>query len=194
MHIIEQGALVVGSAVVVHSHGHTYNAKVVELKGKRARCQWVNKSGNEFDNWITIPSLSERTTNPLAAKTRKLRVQATTRERHANKWMAESIARLESIAADYRSGLKAVERGETDIAKIGVEYTGRISYLCGLGDPSWQLKDFVALSLRDAVAKVLEETEQSIAQQKAQQAESLAEAKALRAEADALVAEIAKTA
>lgn len=102
----------VGSTLRVNSFGHDYIARVAELKGNRARCIWRNKSGNLFDNWITIPGRTEKDLNPTAAATRKLRVQATRLEKHAKGWMADAVARhIERIAVleSYRGATPTSE-------------------------------------------------------------------------------------
>jgi hypothetical protein len=100
----------VGSTVRVNSFGHDYHARVAELKGKRARCVWTNKSGVKYDRWITLPGQQQHELNPVAAATRKLRAEATRRERYAKEWMTSSrdrhAARIEQLR-DYQAEAEA---------------------------------------------------------------------------------------
>ena len=108
MHIIEEGPIEVSYSIKVHSHGHVYHAVVAELKGVKARCLWMNKSGNKFDKWLTIPSKSEKKTNPLAAQTRKLRAAAAARIRH-NTYRDRDIAFITEAIVQYEALLAANE-------------------------------------------------------------------------------------
>jgi hypothetical protein len=171
--------LAVGDTVQVHSFGNLYRARVAELKGKRARCVWTNKSGNEWDKWITIPGLRQHELNPVAAATRKLRAEATRRVKYAEGWMTESVARHEARLVE----LEAL-RGATPTSE-DTRYGTRMYHV---GDDSvWggYLKDGV-LTFEQAVERAIAHEREQLEQRRADITAAHAHAKELRAKADSI--------
>jgi hypothetical protein len=175
-----------GSTVSVHSYGNLYRARVAELKGNRARCVWTNKSGVRYDNWITIPGRELHQRNPVAAATRKLRAEATRREKYAKEHETRSRDRAVEHLNELRDIQAQVAAGTLQVRSEDSKY-GTRCYFVGEKMVAWggHLKDG-ALELDAALQRAIEQAVEQVENHNAAIRAGLEHAKELRAKADSI--------
>lgn len=185
--------LAVGDAVIVNSFGHNYRATVTEMKGNRARLTWRNKSGNDFDNWLTIPGRTEKDLNPTAAATRKLRVEATKLERYAERASEDALRhqaqmiKLQALVGtqplrveDNQFGTRLFYFGTSDNDYVWGGYTAEAAQRYGRTEPT--------LTWEEALEKAIQQSQHHMQDRITARETMLARAAARRAEATAIKA------
>jgi IS1 family transposase len=173
-----------GDRIQVHSFGHVYSAQVSEVKGNRLLATWINKSGVEYERWLTIPGKTLKERNPITAETRKRRAEATNLEKYALGSMAESRCRNRTRALELRALLRDLPNQTVTVEQAGWMSDDWAYYQVGSSENQFAFRKSEGTTVEQAVKSHYRNALQNLRQVKLHIRRNLARVEELRIEAN----------